>query len=211
VIGGRFLVLEGPDGSGKTTQASLLVKALEARGNRVEHLRDPGGTAAGDAIRDLLLGGHALDRATETFLFLASRAQLVAERIRPALAAGRTVVCERFTLSTVVYQGAATEIAGDPGAMARLRAAVEASACGAVPDLVLVLDVDPGVGLGRKEEGARPLDRIERKGAGYQRRVREGYLAEAGRVPGAVVLPPGSVEETHRRILAAVDGVSRGR
>lgn len=204
-------MLEGPDGSGKSTQAGLLVKALEGRGVSVEHLRDPGGTAAGDAIRGILLGGHALDRAAETFLFLASRAQLVAERIRPALAAGRTIVCERFTLSTVVYQGAAAGLAGDAAAMERLRSTVEVSAGGVVPDLWIVLDVDPDLGIGRKGRGAEPLDRIERKGPEYHRAVREGYLAEARRIPGALIVPPGSPTETHRRILAAVDGVTRGR
>lgn len=203
-------MLEGPDGSGKSTQAGLLVKALEGRGISVEHLRDPGGTAAGDAIRGILLGGHALVREAETFLFLASRAQLVAERIRPALAAGRTVVCERFTLSTVVYQGAAAGMAGDPAAMDRLWKTVEISAGGLVPDLWIVLDVDPDLGIGRKRREATPLDRIERKGPEYHRAVREGYLAEARRIPGAVILPPGDRDETHRRILAAMDGVARG-
>lgn len=204
-------MLEGPDGSGKSTQAGLLVKALEGRGLPVDHLRDPGGTAVGDAIRAILLGGRSVDRAAETFLFLASRAQLVAERVRPAVAAGRVVVCERFTLSTIVYQGAATEIAGDGAAMERLRSTVEMSACGVAPDLVVVLDVDPGVGLGRKEGGADPLDRIERRGADYQRRVREGYLVEAGRLQRALVVPPGTVEETHRRVLAAAEGALHDR
>ena len=206
---GKFIVLEGPDGSGKSTQAALLVKALGARGVAVEHLRDPGGTAVGDRIREILLAGRVVDRTAEVFLFLASRAQLAAERILPALEAGRTVVCERFTLSTVVYQGAATEIAADAAAMDRLRATVSLSAAGAVPDLLLVLDVDPSVGLGRKE-GPAGLDRIERRGEPYQRRVRDGYLAEARRVPGAVVIPPGPVEATHRRVLAAVERVLAG-
>lgn len=187
------------------------MKALSDRGAAVDHLRDPGGTAAGDAIRSLLLGGLALDRSAETFLFLASRAQLVAERIRPALAAGRTVVCERFTLSTVVYQGVAAGLPPDGPALERLRATVALSAGDVVPDLVVVLDVEADLGLGRKGAGDRPLDRIERKGADYHRAVREGYLAEARRVPGAVIVPPGTVEETHRRVLAAVDGAGRGR
>ncbi len=185
------------------------MKALEGRGLPVDHLRDPGGTAVGDSIRAILLGGHAVDRTAETFLFLASRAQLVAERVRPALAGGRVVVCERFTLSTIVYQGAATEIGADAPAMERLRTIVESSACGVAPDLVLVLDVEPAVGLGRKEGGAKPLDRIERKGADYQRRVREGYIAEARRIARAVVVPAGGVEETHRRVLAAAEEALR--
>ncbi len=208
---GTFIVLEGPDGSGKSTQAALLVKALAERGLAVDHLRDPGGTPVGDAIRGILLGPSAVHRAAETFLFLASRAQLVAERVRPALDAGRVVVCERFTLSTVVYQGCATEIASDPAAMERLRASVALSADGIAPDLLVVLDVSPEEGLGRKAGGPGGPDRIERKGAAYQARVREGYLAEARRLTGAVVVPPGTPEETRRRVLAAAEGVLGGR
>ena len=89
---GIFIVLEGADGSGKSTQAARLARALEGRGLPVERVRDPGGTPAGEEIRRVLLGGTPIDRAAETFLFLASRAQLVAERVRPALDAGRVVV-----------------------------------------------------------------------------------------------------------------------
>ena len=202
-------MLEGPDGSGKSTQARLLAEALAKRGLSVDHLRDPGGTHLGDGIRALLLDGTSMEPAAETFLFLASRAQLVAERIRPALAAGRVVLCERFTMSTVVYQGAAGAFGGDAAAMERHRATVESSALGVRPDLVAVLDVDPSVGLGRKGAPAGH-DRIERKGPEYQRRVREGYLAEAKRAAGAIVIPPGPVEETHRRVLAAAEGILGG-
>jgi dTMP kinase len=206
---GKFIVLEGPDGSGKSTQARLLVEALRDRGLPVDHLRDPGGTAAGDGIRALLLGGIPLDRTTETFLFLASRAQLVAERIRPALGAGRVIVCERYYPSTLVYQGLACGIGGED--LDRLRAVVEASAGGVLPDLLLVLDVDPGTGLRRIGEEGRPLDRIERKGSDYQRRVREGYRWIVANVPGARAIPAGPVEETRRALLSAVEGVLRGR
>jgi dTMP kinase len=202
---GGFIVLEGPDGSGKSTQARLLVETLRARGETVDHLRDPGGTAAGDAIRAVLLGGIPLDRATETFLFLASRAQLVAEKIRPALAAGRTVVCERYFHSTIVYQGVAAGLEG--AALDRLRSLCEASADGVLPTLLIVLDVDPESGLRRIGEAGRPLDRIERLGPDHQRRVREGYL----RIPGARLVPPGTQDEVRRAVLAAVEESRRGR
>jgi dTMP kinase len=203
---GAFIVLEGPDGSGKSTQASLLAGTLRARGREVEHLRDPGGTEVGDRIRSILLETALLDRSVETFLFLASRAQLVAERIRPALAAGRVVVCERFTMSTVVYQGRAAEPPLRGEALEALRAAVASSAAGVAPDLVLVLDVDPATGLARKA-GPGALDRIERKGESYQEGVRAGYLVEASLDGRAVVLPPGTPEETGARVLAAVEGL----
>ena len=206
---GRFIVLEGPDGSGKSTQARLLVEALRGRGLAVEHLRDPGGTAAGDAIRSVLLGGIPLHPTTETFLFLASRAQLVAEKIRPALAAGRVVVCERYFYSTLVYQGLAADLGAD--AVERLRAVVEASADGVMPDALLVLDVDPEAGLGRIGAEGRALDRIERKGAPYQRRVRQGYGRVVAQYPLARLLPAGTVEETHRGILAVVEDLLHAR
>lgn len=203
---GKFIVLEGPDGSGKSTQARLLVEALRGRGIAVDHLRDPGGTAAGDAIRALLLGGVPLAPSAETFLFLASRAQLVAERIRPALSAGRVVVCERFFHSTLVYQGLACGPVEDS-----FFAAVETSTGGVEPDAVLVLDVDPAAGLSRIEGEGRTLDRIERKGPGYQARVREGYRGLAARYPRLRLVAAGSVEETRRRVLAAAEEVLRGR
>lgn len=206
---GKFIVLEGPDGSGKSTQARLLVEALRGRGIPVDHLRDPGSTGAGDAIRALLLGGVPLDRTTETFLFLASRAQLVAERIRPALAAGRWVVCERYFPSTLVYQGHAAGVTGE--ALDRLRSAVEASADGVLPDLLLVLDVDPEAGLRRIGAEGRPLDRIEKKGVDHQRRVRAGYAAVVAAYAGTRLVPAGSAEEVRAAVLRAVEGIPGGR
>ncbi len=203
VSNGRFIVLEGPDGSGKSTQAARLAGSLRGAGREVEHLRDPGGTEVGDRIREWLLHAGHLDRTVETFLFLASRAALVAERIRPALAAGRVVLCERFTMSTVVYQGRAAEPPLEGAALEALRATVAASAAGVEPDLVLVLDVEPGTGLARKE-GSRGLDRIERRGEEFQARVRAGYLAEARLLGRARVIPPGPLEETAARVEAVV-------
>jgi dTMP kinase len=206
---GKFIVLEGPDGSGKSTQARLLVEALRKRGLAVDHLRDPGGTAAGDAIRSVLLGGIPLDRTTETFLFLASRAQLVVETIRPALSAGRVIVCERYFPSTLVYQGLAAGLPAD--ALALLRTVVEASADGVLPDALLVLDVEEGAGLRRIAEEGRALDRIERKGPAYQALVRDGYRWVVANCPGARAVPAGSVEEVHRAVLAIVEETLRGR
>lgn len=201
---GRFLVLEGPDGSGKSTQAAHLAAAIRASGRPLEHLRDPGGTVLGDGIRRLLLEGGAIDRTAETFLFLASRSQLVAERIRPALAAGRVVLCERFTMSTVVYQGRAADPPLEGATLEAFRGVVAASSLGLEPDLVVVLDVDPATGL-RRKAGPAGLDRIERKGEAYQALVRAGYLAEAALEPRAILVPAGTEEATRGRVLAAAE------
>ena len=206
---GKFIVLEGADGSGKSTQARLLAEALRRRGLPVDHLRDPGGTAGGDAIRSVLLGGIPLDRATEAFLFLASRAQLVAEKIRPALAAGRVIVCERYFPSTLVYQGLAAGLSAD--ALARLRTVVEASADGVLPDALLVLEVEEGAGLRRIAAEGRALDRIERKGAAYQALVRDGYRWVVANCARARAVPAGPVEEVHRTVLALAEEALRGR
>lgn len=168
------MVLDGVDGCGKSTQAARLAVWLrEAHGREVETLRDPGTTAIGEAIRELLLGarGAGMAPGTEWLLYVAARAQLVHERIAPALAAGRTVVCDRFTLATLAYQGHAL---GAP--LHAIRAAAAAVTAGAQPDLQLVLDLEPAVGLQRT---GRAPDRIEARGADYLAKVRAGFLAEA--------------------------------
>ncbi len=190
-------MLEGADGAGKSTQARLLAAALAERGLPVEHLRDPGGTAVGDRVREVLLHAAGVAPRAETFLFLAARAQMVAERIAPALAAGRNVVCERFSLSTVVYQGRAAGLEG--AALDALRGVVAAAAADVPPDLVLVLDVPPGEGLRRKGGGAG--DRIEARGDAFQERVRAGYLEEARRDAAVVVVPAGPPEAVAARVL----------
>lgn len=199
---GRFLVLEGPDGGGKSTQASRLTAWLRGRARTVLHLRDPGGTRLGERIREILLDREHVEirPRTEALLFLASRAQLVEERIRPAIAAGEVVVCERWLHSTVAYQGYAGGM--DPEeiwSMGRVAAG------GLEPDLALVLDVPSAVGIARIP-GERDL--LESRSAAFHEAVRNGYLeiARAGRM-GARLIAPGSVEQVERRIREAVDDV----
>lgn len=197
---GRFIVLEGIDGAGKTTQAKLLVRALRRRGRAVVYVREPGGTDLGEQVRRLLLDRRSrMTVECELYLYMAARAQLVAERIRPALRRGRTVVCDRFLYSSAAYQGEAGGVGvGDVLALGRW--AVD----GVAPDRVVILDLDPREGLRRKRGGR--ADRIERRGLAYQRSVRRGFLRVAkllGR--RALVLdaaaPP---DELHRRILRGV-------
>ena len=170
---GFFLVLDGPDGGGKTTQAARLADWLRERGLVVVTCRDPGGTALGNRLRTLLMERDSIGIAlgAEMLLFMASRAQMIEEVIRPALEAGRVVVCDRFTLATIVYQGQAGGL--DPAAIARVAAVATG---GLLPDLTIVLDVAPGIA--RARVGAA-RDRIEDRPASYHDRVRDGYLEAA--------------------------------
>jgi dTMP kinase len=187
---GTFIALEGPDGAGKSTQAALLAERIEREaGLRVVRVREPGGTTAGERIREVLLDPKlsAMCPWTELLLYMASRAQLVEEVIRPALAAGRVVVADRFLLSSVVYQGYAGEI-GPRSVLALARAAFG----GSLPDLTVLVDVPAGQGLARsarRRKGARSgkagragrTDRVEAKGLAYAERVRSGFLDAAKR------------------------------
>ena len=178
---GLFIVLDGPDGCGKSTQALRLVKRLGEAGHGVQHLREPGGTPAGELIRKILLDPKVtLNTNAETFLFMAARAQLVHEMIRPALSRGDTVVCERWISSTVAYQGVAGGF-GKANVVDLGRHAIGTLA----PDLLVILDVPPEVGLARVKRG---LDRMELKGLEYHRKVREGYLASRTLFPKVDVI-----------------------
>jgi dTMP kinase len=195
-----FISLDGLDGSGKSTQCRLLADWLRGSGYEVVTCADPGGTAVGAVLRDLLLH-HRQEMALpcEALLFMASRAQLTAEVIRPALEAGRVVLSDRFLLANVVYQGHAGGL--DPG---RLWEVGRFATSGLEPDLTLVLDLPPGQAAARRPG---PGDRVERREAGYHARVREGFLAEARRRPDRIRVldaarPPDAVQEDIRREVA---------
>ena len=181
-MAGRFITLEGPEGAGKTLQARRLVEALEARGHRSRLTREPGGTGLGEQIRSIVLarsdGAAAIDARADALLFNAARAQLVAEVIRPGLAAGEIVVCARFSDSTLAYQGYGAGLPLD-----ELRAVAAVATGGLTPDLTLLLDVSPEVGLGRKADDAR--NRFEASfDLAFHRRVRDGFLELARDEPG---------------------------
>jgi dTMP kinase len=146
---GLFVTFEGGEGSGKSTQSALLKDALEARGRKVIRLREPGGTKLGEDLRQLLLNSPGIDRTTELLLFLSARAELVAKTIRPALASGIDVVCDRFIDSTAAYQGYGRGIDLD------LIRALNRTAIGdCVPDLTVLLDIEPDKGLSRVSKGS---------------------------------------------------------
>lgn len=175
---GRFLSIEGGEGAGKTTLARRLAAELEAHGASVVRTRDPGGTHAGRAIRALLLDQpRPLCPEAEVALFFADRAQNLHEVIEPALEAGRTVIADRFTDSTLAYQG------GGRGISRELILAVDRAITGGRrPDLTLVLDLPVEVGLARLER----LDRIEREAVDFHERVRQAFLRIAGEDSGRV-------------------------
>lgn len=175
-----FVVLDGVDGCGKSTQARLLVERLRAAGRSVRHLREPGTTAVGESLRQLLLETEVdLDARSEVLLFAAARRQLAREEIAPALAAGEVVVCERFDPSTFAYQAVAGGLPEDEvlDLLTRWGSPV-------VPDRVLVLLVEADQAGARRRDQAE--DRIEAKGLAFQRRVAEGYRRYAATQPHAV-------------------------
>jgi dTMP kinase len=202
MLPGLFLSLDGLDGTGKSTQCRLLAAWLRDGGHAVTTCHDPGGTPAGDVIRSLLLDHRGdLTVACEALLFMASRTQLVAEIIRPALARGEIVVCDRFVLANVVYQGHAGGI--DP---AVLWSVGRLATGGLEPDVTLVLDLAVECARARRK---RPADRIENRDEAFQERVRAGFLTEARSRPERirVVDASASVEEVQERICQEVAGV----
>ena len=191
-----FITLEGIDRSGKTTQAALLAAAL---GPQTLLLREPGGTRLGERVRELLKDpGLDLGPGAELLLFSAARAQLVGEVVWPAREAGRDIVCDRFTDSTVAYQGVARELGVE--LVERLTELVVGSC---VPDLTLVLRIDAELAGSRR--GDDP-DRFESEGIEFQRRVAAAYDEIAARHPQRIVVvdATGSAEEVHARILELV-------
>jgi dTMP kinase len=196
---GLFLSLDGLDGTGKSTQCRLLADWLRRRGRPVVTCADPGGTAVGAVIRQLLLDRkQQMALACEALLFMASRAQLVAEVIRPALDAGQDVVCDRYLLANVVYQGHAGGLDA-----AQLWEAGQLSTGGLEPNLTIVLDLPTEAAAARR---SGPADRVESRDAGYHERVREGFLREGQRRPDRihVISADGSIEEVNRRVCEAV-------
>jgi len=202
---GVFLSLDGIDGTGKSTQCRLLADWLRGQGHTVVECADPGGTPVGQVIRELLLGHrHALTPACEAYLFMASRAQLVTEIIRPALDAGRVVISDRFLLANVVYQGHAGGL--DPE---QLWHAGRLGTGGLEPDLTLVLDLSLELAVSRRKLRPGLQDRMEGRDEAYRARVRQGFLDEAKRQPQRIRVldASGDVAEVQERIRKEAAGV----
>lgn len=181
--GGLFLTFEGPEGAGKSTQLAALVRHLHAAGRAVTETREPGGTLLGTQVRRVVLD-PALEMGPlpEFLLYSASRAQLVAEVIRPALARGEVVVCDRYADSTLAYQGHGRGLDLD-----FLNRVTQEATGGLRPDLTVLLDLDPALGLARAARRGQP-DRLERADLAFHTRVRGGFLTLAAAEPGRFVV-----------------------
>jgi dTMP kinase len=194
-----FFSIDGGDGTGKSTQVELFCGWLRQLGHEVVCCRDPGSTRLGEAVRALLLDRHDLqiDRRSEMLLYMAARAQLVEEIIRPALAQQKTVVSDRYLLANVVYQGYGGGLDVDA-----LWEVGRIATGGLLPELTIVLDMPAETAAARI---ARRLDRMEQQGAAFHARVREGFLAEAARWPKEIVVVNAAapIEQVQAEIRAA--------
>jgi len=201
-LAGRFIVFDGPDGSGKSTQFRRFAAWCREHGQAVCEVREPGGTAIGEQIRGILLDpiNTEMSLRCEMMLYMASRAQLIEQVIRPALGRGEFVLADRFVSSTLAYQGTAAGMS-----MAEIMAVAEVAIGGAWPDLTMVFDVDEKIAATRLNP---LLDRMERKGEEFHRRVRQGYLKQAKDRPQryAVVDASAEPDQVFRDLLSAVEG-----
>ncbi len=204
----RFITFEGIEGSGKTTQIQLLSNRVEELG--IDHLltREPGGTPIGDQIRNLVLDARntAMTPTCELLLYAAARAQHIEQVIRPAIEAGRLVLCDRFLDATMAYQGYGRGIRHD-----LIDALHGLETLSLRPDLTFLFDIDAGVALerarGRESAAATQLTRFEQEDLAFHERVRAGYLEMARQEPGRFVIVDarGSIEAVHRRVGEAID------
>lgn len=202
-VKGKLITFEGSEGSGKSTQIELVRRYLQKKKRKVLFLREPGGVNISEKIRDILLdaGNAAMGDECETLLYMAARAQLVAEAVIPALKKGTIVLCDRFLDSTVAYQGYGSGVD-----LRFIKEAGRFATQGVKPDLTFFFDIDAHEGLSRIQ---RPKDRIERRTLAYHKRVREGYAQLARREPKRIKLIKvnASKEEIHLVVRKHVDGL----
>jgi dTMP kinase len=196
---GKLIALDGPDGCGKSTQCELLCRSLGGKGLPVTALRDPGSSAIGEKIRQILLdvAHETMTAATEVLLYMAARTQLWQEQIEPALGQGATVVLDRWLSSTCAYQGHA----GGFGAE-KVEAIARRCLPRIWPDLTIILDLDASAGLARLK---RPADRVESKDAGYHGKVREGFLQLARNEESFFVVDAsGPIDAVHAKVVETI-------
>lgn len=201
---GLFITFEGGEGGGKTTQSTLLYEALHKRGVDVLRTREPGGTTGAEQIRQLLVQGDAVswEKMTELLLHYAARVEHVEKQVKPALAAGKVVICDRFTDSTLSYQGYGHRLGKPIIEMMR-----HLTLGNFQPDLTFILDLPPEKGIGRANSRQGTDNRYEQMGLEFHARVREGFLEIAKVESERCVLLDASepIEVLHGKILAAVE------
>lgn len=195
-----FISIDGVDGCGKSTQIELLTDWLKQMGQPVVAVRDPGSTKLGESLREILLQRVEipLSMTAEMLMYMASRSQLVDEVVIPAIAAGQHVISDRFLLANVVYQGCAGGL--DPEEIWEVG---EIATRARTPDLTIVLDIDPEISYQRMQGG---LDRMEKRGIDYMRKVRAGFLSQGKRLGNNLIVIDASetIQEIHRRIVIEV-------
>ncbi|MBQ6504899.1 MAG: dTMP kinase [Flexilinea sp.] len=198
-----FITFEGPDGSGKTTQLNKLVPALEAKGLDIVRTREPGGTDIGDQIRSVIMNmkNKSMHPRAEILLFCASRAQLVEELIRPSLAAGKIILCDRYADSTMAYQGYGHGL--DRTMLTHL---LDFATGGLKPDLTLLFDISAEAGLRRRISNHEEWNRMDDYALQFHERVRSGYLTMAAAEPErfVVINADRTPDEIHTDVLSAI-------
>jgi dTMP kinase len=200
---GLFVCFEGGDGAGKSTQVRLLTELLGQRGREVVVTRQPGGTPLGAQIRQLVLHGDHVAARAEALLFAADKAHHVDQLIAPALAAGKVVITDRYTDSSIAYQGAGRDLGAD-----EIRALQHWAVAGVLPDLTIVLDVSPEVGRALRGD---VHDRLESEADAFHASVRQGFLDLAAQDPGRYLVVDAAlpVEQIHAEVAAAVARIDR--
>jgi dTMP kinase len=203
-----FLTLEGPEGSGKSTQGKLLAEYLTSRGNNVLLTREPGGTEISQQVRQIIMDmkNKSMFPATEFLLFSSARAQLVREKIRPHLNSGGIVICDRYFDSSLAYQGYGHGLPLDS-----IRAITTFATDNLTPDLTLLLDIDPERGLRRRQSNNEEWNRLDDYELAFHRRVRDGFfeLVKAAPARWRVINADKNVEELQKEIREIVMGVLR--
>jgi len=205
---GLFITFEGIEGCGKTTQLNLAAQALIKKGYPVLATAEPGGTALGKKIREVLLGANkiTISPEAELFLFLADRAQHIREVIRPALTAGKVVLCDRFFDATMAYQGYGRGLS-----IAAIRETFARWEGNLYPDLTFLFDLKVDEGLHRLTRRTEEIDRMEREEVFFHQRVREGYLTLAGKEPQRIRVIEASpdISSIHEQVMALLEQLFR--
>lgn len=204
---GKFITFEGVDGAGKSTQIKLVAEKLKAQGKEVVITREPGGTVIAERVRNIVLDADlSLSVRTEALLFMAARSEHIEQIIKPALQAGKIVLCDRFCDSTFVYQGLTQGLKVEE--LGNLRTMNLQATDGIMPNLTIVLDAEPQKLLARRNDRG-VADRFENKGVAFQEKLRQGFLALAQAEPQRmkIVNAWGSQEDVCQNIMKIVEGI----